>query len=273
MFDAILNFRYIWDTLDILLVAVVLYYILTIIEGTRAVQVLLGLLLLLLLYFFSQRGLYTLNWILGQFLGSIIIIAVILFQSDIRRALAAIGRRPFLLKIQMGRAQQQYVEEVVKAVSYLANRQIGAIIAIERSNSLADFVEIGMRVDALVSRELIISIFNPASPLHDGGVIIGSDRILSAGSFFPLVTDPDLERELGTRHRAGIGLSAETDALVVIVSEETGTISLAVGGDITRSLDATTLRNLLLDELGMKKSKPETQAIISEKTLQQEETD
>jgi len=255
MFDTILNFRYVWDTLDIILVAFIIYYALTMIEGTRALQVLFGLVLLFVLFYLSQRGLFTLNWILGQFLGSIILIVVILFQHDIRRGLAAIGRRPFLFKISSGKTKESFVEEIVKASSYLANRQIGALIAIERSNSLADFIEIGMRIDALLSRELIISIFNPSSPLHDGGIIIVGDRIASAGSFFPLVTDPDLERDLGTRHRAAIGLSSESDAVVVVASEETGSISLAFAGEITRGLDATSLNNALLDALGIKRPK------------------
>jgi uncharacterized protein (TIGR00159 family) len=268
MFDAILNFRYIWDTLDIMLVAFIIYYVLRLLEGTRALQVLFGFVLLIVLYYVSQRGLFTLNWILGQFLGSIIIIVVILFQNDIRRGLAAIGRRPFLLKISPGKSKELFTEEIVKAASYMANRHIGALIAIERNNSLSDFVEIGMRIDAFVSRELIISIFNPSSPLHDGGIIIAGNRILSAGSFFPLATDPDLERELGTRHRAAIGLSLETDALVIVVSEETGIISLAAGGDIKRGLDATSLQNQLLDLLGIKrpgKSKTEIVEALADK--------
>lgn len=263
MLDAIINYRYVWDTLDIVLVAFVIYYALRIIEGTRAVQILFGLVLLVVLYYFSQRGLFTLNWILGQFLGSIILIVVILFQHDIRRGLAAIGRRPFLLRFSPGKSKQLYAEEVVKAASYMANRHIGALIAIERNNSLSDFIEIGMRIDALVSRELIISIFNPASPLHDGGIIIVGNRIVSAGSFFPLVTDPDLERELGTRHRAAIGLSAETDAIVIAVSEETGNISLASGGDIMRGLDATALNNMLQEILGIKKPEQTKQVTIT----------
>ncbi|MGH7849435.1 MAG: diadenylate cyclase CdaA [Thermodesulfobacteriota bacterium] len=255
MFDAILNYRYIWDTLDIMLVAFIIYYVLRLLEGTRALQVLFGFVLLIVLYYVSQRGLFTLNWILGQFLGSIILIVVIIFQNDIRRGLAALGRRPFLLRISLGKSKELFSEEIVKAASYMANRRIGALIAIERNNSLTDFIEIGMRIDALVSRELIISIFNPSSPLHDGGIIIVGNRIVSAGSFFPLATDPDLERELGTRHRAAIGLSLETDALVIVVSEETGNISLAAGGEITRGLDATSLQNRLLDLLGIKRSK------------------
>lgn len=120
-----------------------------------------------------------------------------------------------------------------------------------------------MRVDALVSRELIISIFNPSSPLHDGGIIIVGNRIISAGSFFPLTTDPDLERELGTRHRAALGLSSETDAVVIVVSEETGTISLALGGEITRGLDATSLHNSLLDSLEIKRPKSKKSGLVN----------
>ncbi|HWP92781.1 MAG TPA: diadenylate cyclase CdaA [Thermodesulfobacteriota bacterium] len=263
MFDAIFNFRYLWDAVDILLVAGIIYYLLSLIEGTRAVQILSGLIALFALYFASQRWeLFTLNWILGHFLGSIIIIAVILFQNDIRRALAALGRNPLLLKISRGKSEELVVDEVVKATSFLANRRIGALIAIEKTNSLADFVEIGMKIDAWVSRELIISIFNTSSPLHDGGMIIGSNKILSAGSFFPLATDPDLERELGTRHRAAIGLSRETDAIVVVVSEETGTISLASEGNLTRGLDATSLYNRLLDLLVIGRQQSENYGIF-----------
>lgn len=262
MFDAVLNFRYVWDTLDIILVAFIIYYVLRMLEGTRALQVLFGFVLLVVLYYVSQRGLFTLNWILGQFLGSIILIVVILFQNDIRRGLAAIGRRPFLLKMSPGKSKELYTEEIVKAASYLANRHIGALIVIERSQSLSDFIDIGMKIDALVSRELIISIFNPSSPLHDGGIIIVGNRILSAGSFFPLTTDPDLERELGTRHRAAIGLTSETDAVVIVVSEESGIISLAIGGEIKRGLDATSLHNQLLDSLGIRRPRAKKPGLV-----------
>jgi len=263
MFDTISNFRYIGDTIDIIIVATIIYYLLSMIEGTRAVQILSGLVALFVLYFVSQRWeFYTLNWILGHFLGSIIIITVILFQNDIRRALAALGKNPLVLKLSSGKSEELVVDEIVKSTSFLANRQIGALIAIERTNSLADFVEIGMRIDAWVSRELIISIFNTSSPLHDGGIIIGRNKILSAGSFFPLATDPDLERELGTRHRAAIGLSRETDAIVVVVSEETGIVSLASEGNLTRGLDATSLNNRLLDLLEIRRYQTEGFGIV-----------
>src|ERR1700739_1538746 len=147
MFDTILNFRLFWDTADIIIVALIIYYLLRLIEGTRAVQMLLGLAAVFVLYFLSQRWeLYTLNWILDHFLGSIILIVVILFQNDIRRALAAFGGNPLGLKrIYYGKSEQLVIDEIVKATSFLANRRIGALIAIERKNSLADFVEVGMR--------------------------------------------------------------------------------------------------------------------------------
>ncbi len=264
MFDTILNFRYLWDTVDIIIVALLIYYLLRLIEGTRAVQMLFGLAAVFVLYFLSQRWeLYTLNWILDHFLGSIILIVVILFQNDIRRALAAFGDNPFGLKIHHGKSEKLVIDEIVKATSFLANRQIGAIIAIERKNSLADFVEVGMRLEAWVSKELIISIFNVDSPLHDGGMIVGKDRILSVGSFFPLATDLDLERELGTRHRAAIGLSRETDAVVVVISEETGVISLAFNDNLVRGLDATSLNNRLFDLLEIKREQTEKHRILN----------
>lgn len=172
MLDAILHFRFISDTADIIIVALIIYYILRLIEGTRAVQMLFGLASIFVLYFLSQKWeLYTLNWILDHFLGSIILIVVILFQNDIRRALTAFGGNPLGLKTYYRKSEQFIVDEIVKATSLLASRRIGALIAIERKDSLADFVEVGMRLDAWVSRELIITIFNKDSPLHDGGMI------------------------------------------------------------------------------------------------------
>ncbi|MGE5443144.1 MAG: diadenylate cyclase CdaA [Ignavibacteriales bacterium] len=264
MLDAILNFRYLSDTADIIVVALIIYYILRLIEGTRAVQMLFGLASVFVLYFLSQKWeLYTLNWILDHFLGSIILIVVILFQNDIRKALAAFGSNPLGLKTYYRKSEQSIVDEIVKAASFLASRRIGALIAIERKDSLADFVEVGMRLDAWVSRELIITIFNKDSPLHDGGMIVEKNKILSVGSFFPLATDPDLERELGTRHRAAIGLSRETDAVVVVASEETGIISLAFGGNLMRGLDATSLDNRLFDILGIKRGRAGEHKILS----------
>ncbi len=254
MLEAFDNFRYIWDTLDIILVALGIYYLLRIIEKTRAVHMLVGLAFIFVIFVISSYGyLYTLNWILNIFLGSIIIVAVILFQNDIRRALAMVGRNPFFLSAVGRKSEESVIEEIVKATSFMANKKIGALIAIEKDLSLVPFIEIGMRIDAWVSRELIISVFNPSSPMHDGGMIIGRNKVLSTGSFFPLATDLDLERELGTRHRAALGLSNETDAIVVVVSEETGTISLAYQGNLLRGFDATTLESRLMELLKLKR--------------------
>lgn len=248
MFEFISNYRYIQDTLDILLVAIVIYYVLRFIEGTRAVQMIFGLILIVIVYFFAQNfDLFTINWLLGNFLSFIILIAVILFQHDIRRFLAAIGRSPFLIGLNPQKADSNIVNEVVKSSTYLSNNKTGALIAIEMHNTLNDYIEIGMDIESWVSSELIISIFNTSSPLHDGAIIIRNNKILSAGSFFPLATDPGLDRELGTRHRAAIGITRETDCIVVIVSEETGRISIAHQGILTRNLDAASLQNKLME--------------------------
>ena len=254
MFEFISNYRYIQDTLDILLVAIVIYYVLRFIEGTRAVQMLLGLIVIVVIYFFAQNfDLFTTTWLLGNFLSFIILIAVILFQHDIRRFLAAIGRSPFLIGLSPHKVDSDIINEVVKASTYLSSNKTGALITIEMHNTLNDYVEIGMELDAWVSSELIISIFNTSSPLHDGAIIIRNNKMLTAGSFFPLATDPELDRDLGTRHRAAIGITRETDCIVVIVSEETGRISVANQGVLTRNLDAASLQNKLMDLMEIKK--------------------
>jgi len=254
MFEFISNYRYIQDTLDILLVAIVIYYVLRFIEGTRAVQMIFGLIVIVIVYFFAQNfDLFTINWLLGNFLSFIILIAVILFQHDIRRFLAAIGRSPFLIGLNPQKADSNIANEVVKSSTYLSNNKTGALIAIEMHNTLNDYIEIGMELEAWVSSELIISIFNTSSPLHDGAIIIRNNKILSAGSFFPLATDPELDRELGTRHRAAIGITRETDCIVVIVSEETGRISISHQGILTRNLDAASLHNKLIELMEIKK--------------------
>ncbi|NIP38074.1 MAG: TIGR00159 family protein [Candidatus Dadabacteria bacterium] len=234
--------------------AFIIYFVLRFIEGTRAVQMIFGLLSLVIIYFLSQNfDLFTINWLLGNFLSFIILIAVILFQHDLRRVLAAIGRSPFLLHFNPIKSNKNIVDEIVKSASYLSNNKLGGLIAIERNNNLGDFVEIGTEIDAILSTELIISIFNPISPLHDGAVILSNDKIISAGSFFPLATDPDLDKDLGTRHRAAIGVTRETDCVVVIVSEETSKISVAYHGELIRGLDAASLNQKLLEILELAK--------------------
>ncbi len=246
--STIQNFRFFSDSLDILIVAIIFFYVLKAIEGTRSSQILLGLVAMAVLYFVSRKwGFFTLNWVLTHFLGFAILIIIILFQDDIRRGLANIGKKPLLFSFAKHAANESMIEELVDACSFLSSRKIGALIAIERQESLRMFP--GRPINASLSSEMIITIFNPASPLHDGGLVIKDDVILSAGCFFPISTDLELGTELGTRHRAAIKLSRETDAIVVIVSEETGKISLAADGELKRIADDKMLKPSLVSEL------------------------
>uniref|UniRef100_A0A832LVX9 Diadenylate cyclase n=1 Tax=Caldimicrobium thiodismutans TaxID=1653476 RepID=A0A832LVX9_9BACT len=242
------------DALDILIVGFIIYRILLLIQGTRAFQMLAGLIILLFLYFFSEiLQLLTLNWLLQTFLSSILILIIIIFQDDIRRALAQIGTVPFT-KLQ---AEYSFgIEEVVKAVSLMAEKKIGALIVFEREISLKDYLEGSIALDSKISEELLLSIFNPKSPLHDGAVIISEGKILAAGVVLPLSTNPDIAKDLGTRHRAALGITEITDAVAVVVSEERGQISLAVGGKITRDITPATLRKILSQLLGFETRAP-----------------
>jgi len=242
------------DLIDILVVAFVIYKILLLLQGTKALQMLAGLAVIILLYFFSGiLELLTLNWILDTFMSSLLILIIIVFQDDIRKALAKIGTVP------IARIQTEYsfgIEEVVKAVSKLAEKKVGALIVFEREISLKDYLEGAVLIDAKVSEELLISIFNPKSPLHDGAVIISGGKIVAAGAVLPLSTNPDIAKDLGTRHRAGIGITEVSDAVVIIVSEERGEISLAVGGKISRDITPATLRKMLSQLLGFETPQP-----------------
>jgi diadenylate cyclase len=242
------------DLIDILVVAFLIYKILLLLQGTKALQMLAGLAVIILLYFFSGiLELLTLNWILDTFMSSLLILIIIVFQDDIRKALAKIGTVP------IARIQTEYsfgIEEVVKAVSKLAEKKVGALIVFEREISLKDYLEGAVLIDAKVSEELLISIFNPKSPLHDGAVIISGGKIVAAGVVLPLSTNPDIAKDLGTRHRAGIGITEVSDAVAVIVSEERGEISLAVGGKISRDITPATLRKMLSQLLGFETLQP-----------------
>ncbi len=243
------------DILDILIVAIVLYRLLLLIKGTRAVQMLIGLGLLLIALFLSDYlKLHTMYWIIQSFWAQVVLALIILFQPEIRKALARMGETPFLPAITSA-SEFKSIDELVRAAVSLGNRKIGALMVIERDISLKDFVEIGTPVDAKVSREILLSIFHPASPIHDGAVIIRGNRILAAGCFLPLTLRQDLDRSMGTRHRAALGITEETDAAVVIVSEETGMLSLAVDGAIESPLDMGTLRDMLTDMFAEKKKK------------------
>ena len=235
------------DCVDILLVTFVIYRIFVIIKGTRAVQILLGLVILVLVYEGSEYfELFTLRWILNAFLSSIILVVVVLFQNDIRRALAHMGMDSLWAYRESPTADARVIEELMKACVSLANKRIGAIVVLQRETDLRDYVEQGVRLDADVSKELLLSVFLPYSPIHDGAVIVKDRKILWAGCLLPLTTRQDVDAELGTRHRAAIGLTEETDAVVVVVSEERGTISAVLNGRITRDLDGASLRRVLL---------------------------
>jgi uncharacterized protein (TIGR00159 family) len=233
------------DTVDIGIIALVIYWLIHLIKGTRAMQMIMGLVVVLLAYVSSQMlGLFTLNWVLDKFLGSIILVVIVIFQSDIRRALTQVGTAPLFGgpdRIERG----QVLEEITKAVVGLANRRVGGLVVLEREVGLNEYIEVGTRLDARVSRELLESVFLPHSPIHDGALMIQKGRATAARCFLPLSTDPNLSKALGTRHRAAIGLTEETDAVVVVVSEEQGNISLVVGGKVTQDLDGRGLRESL----------------------------
>jgi len=239
--------RWILDVLDILIVSVIVYRLLLFIKGTKAAQMLIGLGVLLVASLLSRYlELYTLDWLVQSFWAQAVIVIIILFQPEIRRALAQMGEAQFLQTFTSAE-ELKSLEEIVRASVALANRKIGALIVIERDTSLKDFVEVGTPLDAKVSKELLMSIFHPTSPIHDGAVVIKGNRIIAAGCFLPITLSPEVSKALGTRHRAGLGLAEETDAVIIVVSEETGMISLAISGKLETNLDMGRLRNVLTD--------------------------
>ncbi len=226
-----------WDVVDIIIVSILIYEALKLIRGTRAAQMAIGLTLVLALFYGSRLfPLQTVNWLLQNLLLYAGFAAIVLFQADIRRALALLGRTPFFRYLERKERAQEVIEEIMTAAGLLAKRQIGALIVIERAIGLRNYVESGIPLDAAISYDLLTTIFQPSSPLHDGAVIIQDDRIAAAACFLPLSVSPRLDRDLGTRHRAAIGLSEESDAVAVVVSEERGEISLAFAGRIERGL-------------------------------------
>jgi uncharacterized protein (TIGR00159 family) len=230
------------DAADILLVAIVLYWVVNLIRGTRAAAMLLGLLAVWGVYFGAQRlELLSTYTILHALLSQILLIIVVIFQNDIRRALTQVGTGAFFSGRER-QEQRQALAEVSRAAVTLAARRVGALIVLQREIGLNDFIEVGTALDAAVSRDLIVSIFIPNSPVHDGALIIQDGRITAAGCFLPLTANPLINRALGTRHRAAIGLTEETDAVVVVVSAEEGSISIVHQGRLTQGLDASTLR-------------------------------
>src|SRR6476659_7004363 len=232
-----------WDIADILVVWVLLYELMKLIRGPRAVQMALGGGLLVALFYGSRWGhLETVNWLIRNLFGYVVFAVIVLFQSDIRRALAHLGRAPFFRYFAKPESAEESIEELIVAVSMLSAQRTGAIVAIERQIGLRNYIEGGIPLDAVLTYDLLLSIFQLASPLHDGAVIVQNDRVAAAACFLPLTVNPKLSKELGSRHRAAIGLTEENDAVAIVVSEETGIISLVADGQIERGLDADALR-------------------------------
>jgi diadenylate cyclase len=234
------------DAVDIALVSLLIYEVLTLIRGTRAVQMAVGAGLTVALFYLSQvAGLETLNWLIRNMIGYMVFAAIVIFQSDIRRALAHLGRASFFRYLAKGETVDETIEEIAVAAQMLSAQRTGAIICVERQIGLRNYVEGGIPLDAQISYDLLVTIFQPASPLHDGAVIIQENRISAAACFLPLTINPRLSKDLGTRHRAAIGLTEENDALAIVVSEETGSISLSLEGRLDRHLTSDQLRGRL----------------------------
>ncbi len=239
------------DILDIAIVTFAIYWVLLLIRGTRAIQILVGIVVLITISLAADVfSLLTTQAILGNFLSSAVVIIVVLFQNDMRRALARVGRGFF--PAVSPQQESQIIEEVVRAAMALADRRVGALIVLERETGLSDQIEAGTPIDATVSKELLTTLFIQQSPLHDGAVLIQHGRVASAGCILPLTLKSDLPEGVGTRHRAAVGITEETDALVVVVSEETSTISVVMSGDILQGLDGPHLRRVLSEIMGGK---------------------
>jgi diadenylate cyclase len=233
------------DVVDIALVAFITYRFLLLMRGTRGAQMTFGIAILLLFYWITRYyRLTAVQWLLTNALTYIVFGVIVLYQNEIRRGLAGIGRTPLLGQYRRRSGNEGY-EEIILAATTLSSKKIGALVVVERDIGLKNYAESGIALDALLTYDLLVTIFSPNTPLHDGAVIVQRNRMIAAGCFLPVTLDPLLSKELGTRHRAAIGITEETDALAVIVSEETGIISAAIGGKITRNLDGAGLRTIL----------------------------
>jgi diadenylate cyclase len=235
-----------WDFADILVVSILIYEVLKLIKGTRAVQMAVGVAFLAITFYGSRWiRLDTVNWLVRNFLGSVVFAIIVLFQADIRRALAHLGRAPFFRWFAREESREESIEELVVAAGMLSSQKIGAIVAVERQVGMRNYIDGGISLDAVLTYDLLLAIFQPKSPLHDGAAIVQNDRVAAAACFLPLTINPRLSKELGSRHRAAIGLTEENDAVAIVVSEETGIISVVVDGQIERGFDVNTLRTRL----------------------------
>lgn len=247
MWNVLQGFR-LRDAVDIIVVAVVLYRVFVLFKGTRAVQMLLGLGGLMVASFLARYfELFSTSWLLENFWSFWVLALIVLFQPELRRALTQLGQSRLFQGMTMAAREEQshLMDDVVKAADALASKRIGALVVLERATGLRNYAELGVPLDARVSADLLVSLFLPYSPLHDGAVFIRGDRVAAAGCFLPLSRNTQLGRAMGTRHRAALGLAEETDAVVLVVSEETGRISLAVEGQMESPLDRESLRRRL----------------------------
>jgi len=263
------------NVLDIALVFTIVYVILRLLRGTRAVPTMVGIVLLALLYWLAvAQDLATLEFVLRSAVLYIGVAIIVLFQSEIRQALIYFANRlrfP-ILKRQRGQFGGSVYDEIVLAATTLATEKTGALIVIERNVGLRNFIDAGVQLDARISYDLLVSIFNPATPLHDGSVIIQNERIAAASVFLPLTKNPSISRELGTRHRAAIGITEGSDAISIVVSEETGLITYVEAGEVRRNLDTTQLRKLLLDAMQIPLVQPKRETTKTMKEAESEIT-
>jgi len=261
------------NVIDITLVFIIVYVVLKLLRGTRAVPTVIGMLILALVYWFAAaQELSTLEFVLRYAVGFIGIAIIVLFQSEIRQALIYFANRlrfP-ILKRQRGQFGGSVYDEIVLAVTTLASEKTGALIVIERNIGLRNFIDAGVQLDARISYDLLVTIFNPSTPLHDGAIVIQNERLAAASVFLPLTKNPEISRELGTRHRAAIGITEGSDAISLVVSEETGLITYVEAGHVHRNLDTTQLRKLLLDALEIPLVEPRRETA---KAIKEAETD
>ena len=245
------TFDLVVDIFDVLLVSFLLYKLFSLMHGTRAVHMFFGLIVLFILSVIAQWfNLIAINWLIASLRTVWVIAFVIIFQPELRRALASISQIRFLRRF-VRVEESGVIPEIIKACQRMADKKIGALIVLEKDMGLKNYAETGTRVDGKVTEELLETIFTPPSPLHDGAVIIQNDRVVAAGCILPLTQDARVASALGTRHRAALGLSEETDAIVIVVSEETGTLGYAEAGKLHRKIDMKTLRSDLLKAFGM----------------------
>lgn len=265
--SGITHFRVGWrDILDVVIISYIFYRLILLIRGTRAEQLVKGLIVLLIALFVSNLlGLRTINWLLQGLMTMSLVAIPIIFQPELRRALEQLGRGRLFQRALYDFEDEDWrevLEELLKAIPVMVKKKIGALIVLERETGLKDIIETGIRIDGVTTAELLINIFMPRSPLHDGAVIIRGKAVAAAGCFLPFTENPNLSKELGTRHRAGIGITEISDAIVIIISEETGVISFAHNGKLTRYLDEKTLRSTLLNYYSSVRKKKSLSSIL-----------